>query len=440
MRGEPSPQAGPLRSAGDDASVLDIEGGTAGDSDPSAADVCDVLIVGAGPAGSSAAIRLARRGWRVALLERSRFEAVRIGESLTPGVQGELRALGAWSEFLALGPLPCWGTRGLWGDEQPHSHTHIASPYGCGWQVDRRAFDESLSRVAARAGVRVLLGQTLRASHWHGGSWQLRVGVSADVARANAAGPDHTLTARVLIDATGRVASIGRVRGARRLQFDRLVGVATCWAQPRSDQGGHLLVEAAREGWWYSARLPSGARPFPGESTIALLMTDADLCARGRQNQPDGWHAALRATHATLARLLGARCVGAPRVHCAHSQRMQRSDRIDPRPHPWLAVGDAALAVDPLSGSGVLRALRMGRAGADTAEHILERPHVTREALAAYEAARDDECTAYLVERAQHYASERRFDAPFWARRSVGHHSTRHAPDPVGLAAVGSVA
>ena len=64
----------------------------------------DAVVVGAGPAGSATARWLALRGWRVALLERTRFEAPRIGESLAPNVQEPLHALGLWSEFLALAP------------------------------------------------------------------------------------------------------------------------------------------------------------------------------------------------------------------------------------------------------------------------------------------------------------------------------------------------
>jgi flavin-dependent dehydrogenase len=112
-----------------------------------------------------------------------------------------------------------------------------------------------------------------------------------------------------------------------------------------------------------------------------------------------------------------------PTVGSAHSHRLQRPDRTQPESRPWLAVGDAALAVDPASGSGVLRALRTGQAGADAVERMLERPHAAHEALAAYEAARDDECTTYLIERAHHYAAERRFDTPFWQ------HRRRRAPE-----------
>lgn len=416
---------------------------------------CDVVIVGAGPAGSAAALSLARRGVRVALLERSSFDTPRIGEALAPAVQGELAALGAWRDVLRLGPLPSWGTRSVWGTEDSHSQSHLISPYVCGWHVDRRAFDETLARAAQRAGADLLLRATLRGCDWRDGAWQLEVAVreetpgaaasaeyvSSEASVAGGAADDASvasdagdaangargsaafvrLGARVLIDATGRAAAIGRALGALRLPFDRLVGVATCWEPDHSDERGHLLVEAAGDGWWYSARLPPGARNVPGEAMLAMLMTDADLCARGRQHRRQGWHAALEATHATRQRLRGARCLDQPSVYLAHSQRLQRSDRAAPQLLPWLAVGDAALAIDPLSGSGVVRALRSGRAGADTAAHLLEHPREGRGALAAYEAARDAECTTFLIERAQRYATERRFDTPFWNRRKVTH-------------------
>jgi flavin-dependent dehydrogenase len=99
-------------------------------------------------------------------------------------------------------------------------------------------------------------------------------------------------------------------------------------------------------------------------------------------------------------------------VFPAASQRLRRA-AYDAR---WLAVGDAALAVDPISGSGVVRALQTAHAAATTVIAILtgdeSRP------IAAYEAELDRECTQYLRERAQYYGAERRWDsAPFWRRR-----------------------
>ena len=114
------------------------------------------------------------QGWRVALLELTRFEVPRIGESLAPNVQAPLRELGLWSEFLALGPLPSWGTCSLWGDTVQQSHSHLLNPYGCGWHVDRRAFDHMLAHGAAAAGACLVEGVALQRSVYRKGCWWLQ--------------------------------------------------------------------------------------------------------------------------------------------------------------------------------------------------------------------------------------------------------------------------
>jgi flavin-dependent dehydrogenase len=84
----------------------------------------------------------------------------------------------------------------------------------------------------------------------------------------------------------------------------------------------------------------------------------------------------------------------------------------------YLAVGDAALAVDPIAGSGVVRALRSASAAADMVCELFDTPEHQYDLLEEYDAACDDECTKYLVERALYYASECRFDSPYWKRRA----------------------
>ena len=374
--------------------------------------VFDVAVVGAGPAGSATALWLARRGWRVGLLERTRFDAARIGESLVPNVQEPLRELGAWSEFLALKPVPSWGTCSSWGDPTQQSHSHLVNPYGCGWHVDRLAFDHMLARAAVSAGACLVEGVTLKHCAYREGSWHLQAPSSSE--QLSAVG--QTFRARMLIDATGRRAQVARSLGAERCLLDHLVGVAVQWVGIDSSQRGHLLVESAPEGWWYSAPLPGDAHDSGGRM-IAMLMTDADLCGRFRLSTAERWQAVLHASRATRQRLGAAYATSTPHVHCALSQRLRRDGAYNEG--PWLAVGDATLAVDPVSGSGVLRALRTARAAADTVSDLLARPHDRRAALTAYEAERDKECTKYLFERAHYYASEQRFSTPFWQRRQV---------------------
>jgi flavin-dependent dehydrogenase len=350
----------------------------------------DVVVAGAGPAGAATALRLAAAGRSVAVVERSRFDRPRVGETLAPSVQPLLRALGAWDRFVALRPLPSWGVRSVWADPEPAEHPHLASGWGSGWHVDRCAVDRMLADAAAAAGVHVLTGTTVTGCRYDGATWQVVCS-------------RRILHARVLVDATGRSASVGRLLGGRRHAFDRLVAVATTWSDRDVTDQCHLLLEATGDGWWYTA-------PLPGDALVAMLLTDADLCRTGGLTDPTRWAARLRSTDVTVARTGAAAPAAAPRVHPAASHRLLRTG--DPR--PWLAVGDAALAVDPLSGSGFVRALRMAEDAARTVSGLLDGADP-----AGYEARRDQECTAHLVERAQHYGAVRRFATPFWTRRAL---------------------
>jgi flavin-dependent dehydrogenase len=391
--------------------------------------VFDAVVIGAGPAGSATARWLALGGLRVALVERTRFESARIGESLAPQVQEHLRGLGVWSEFLALSPLPSWGTSSVWGETAPREHSHLLSPYGSGWHVDRRAFDHMLAQAAVAAGASLFEGVAVNQSVYREGYWSLRTTSNPPLANGNS----PALCARVLIDATGRRAQIARALGGQHILFDRLVAVASRFAGIDATEQGHLVVEAAREGWWYSAPLPNGARQ-DDNAMIAMLMTDADLCRRLRFNHDEIWQALLQSTELTQRRVASAQRVSKSQVHCAHSQRLRRDHASNAG--PWLAVGDAALSVDPISGSGVLRALRTGRSAANAVSALLARPSHCQPTLAAYEAEHDEECTKYLLERAQYYASEQRFATPFWRRRHVMRQSVSNDAGRVSAGAV----
>lgn len=385
----------------------------------------DVVVAGGGPAGAATALRLARAGHSVALLERSRFERPRVGETLAPSIQPLLRELGLWSRFVAAGHLPSWGTRSLWSGPAAE-HSHLMSGYDSGWHVDRLTFDRMLFDAAGEAGVSTYLGSSLNSCSYDG-TWQL------------ACSDGSRLSARAMIDATGRSATIGRSLGARRIAFDRLVGITTRWDGVEVANEQYLLIEAAAHGWWYTA-------PLPDNALIAMLITDTDLSRHHHLTTPNGWTSHLHTTSATAHRLHTAgtlppypggtaptapsaqsaaprpshsaaprpSCSGgpAPRVYSAASQRLIRPDDF----RPWLAVGDAALAVDPVSGSGVPRALRTAEAAAEAVSRLLAHPTDPRPII-TYESDRNAECTTYLTTRASYYNAAAHHPTPFWTRR-----------------------
>ncbi len=275
------------------------------------------------------------------------------------------------------------------------------TPYLTGWHVDRLAFDCMLAAAAVEAGAQLQLGTRVVGCTRAGPG-----DASALLHVARGAGGGDRLGADLVIDCSGRAAAVARRFGARRVVFDHLVGIAAHFDDRGAGERSCTLVETSPDGWWYSA-------PVAHDRSVATLMTDGDL-ARARDLAGAAWHDALARAPLTRARLAGAMPAWGPRTFSARSQRLLR-DPADPT--RWLAVGDAALAVDPISGSGVVRALRTAAAAAHAALAALDGD---RTALAAYDDERNRECTIYLQERASYYAIEQRWPgSAFWSRRAT---------------------
>lgn len=92
----------------------------------------DVAIIGGGPAGTAAAIALARSGSSVVVLERSRYDRIRVGEILPPAVRLPLSALGVWDRFLGDRCVPSPGIVSAWGSPRLRGNDFVLDPYGSG--------------------------------------------------------------------------------------------------------------------------------------------------------------------------------------------------------------------------------------------------------------------------------------------------------------------
>jgi flavin-dependent dehydrogenase len=208
-----------------------------------------------------------------------------------------------------------------------------------------------------------------------------------------------------VVDATGRGARFARRLGARRVALDRLVGVVASVApeQTTGEHEGATLLEAAADGWWYSARTPD-------DRLLLAYMTDADLWARAARER-DAYARRLESAPQTRARLREAP-VAPARVVAAVSAHLH------PAAGPgWIAAGDAAMAVDPLSGGGVCLALRSGMRAAGT---ILRDLSGDAGAAGEYSADVARAFCEYTGHWRWFYGQERRFGASeFWRRRAA---------------------
>lgn len=99
----------------------------------------DVLVLGGGPAGLACALTLRRHGrLSVAVVERTGYEAPRIGETSSPGLRGTLEYLGVWDSFAAAGHRCAFGTAAAWGSPALATRDFMLTPFGAAWHLDRQ--------------------------------------------------------------------------------------------------------------------------------------------------------------------------------------------------------------------------------------------------------------------------------------------------------------
>jgi flavin-dependent dehydrogenase len=338
----------------------------------------NVAIAGGGPAAAAAALQLARAGARTLIIERGDDRGDKPGESLAPAAKPILERLGVWEDLTRDGHLPSHANRSVWGSDRVEEMPFVFSPYGHGWHLDRRRFEQRLNERAVTAGATRITNTSVTA-----------VDRTADRWRLTCRGAIEEVEATYLIDATGRSSRIARLLGARRIIEDPLIAVVSFLRADEPDPDSYTLVEATEHGWWYSATLP--------QNRLALMFI-TDPPAPTSPLTPPTHTAARIARHAYHP-------TAPPQIVDATSARLNTFAG-----NQWLAIGDAAVSYDPLSSHGLAAAMHGG---------ILAAEAITTRDTRRYVTAMEAMWSAYVPMRREFYAAEGRWrDAPFWARRT----------------------
>lgn len=359
----------------------------------------DVVVVGGGPAGAATALAARGRGLEVVLAEAGEYRGFRVGESVPPPVAGALAELGAPSLLRDSGALESFGADAAWGSAEVHHQDYLVGLRGTGWHLDRRRFDAGLAAIAAEAGASAATGARVAAVARANGEWR--------VALAGRGGATGTVRATLVVDATGRRASIARSLGAKSHGYDGLVAAVVRY-RARRETPQRVLVESAHRGWWYAA-------PVPGGSVVVAFLSDADLVRGDALKKKANWERALARTRHVAPLVAGAELTLGPTLWPAGSCL------LDPgHGKGWLAVGDAGAGFDPLSSVGILESLRSGLLAGRALEAYLGGDSA---ALARVSAERRRDFESYLDERQAVYGREGRFrDGAFWRRRAATIH------------------
>jgi flavin-dependent dehydrogenase len=332
------------------------------------------------------------------LVDRGGNGGDKFGESLPPSVRPLLHRLGVWDAYLDTRPRPAYANRSSWGTEQICDFDFIWNVHGTGWHIDRVGFEAMLREQAVTAGVVLLAGTRIEAAErQRDRQWRLLVVGASEVS---------TAVAPVIVDAGGRAASFARQQGARRRRLDPLIA-STAYLLPRGASAceGTTLVEAVRDGWWYSAPLPDGR-------LAVAFFTDPDLTPAQVSRTMSGWRRLLSACGPTRERVEahGNQPANEPQLAVAGSSVL---DCI--AGDGWLAVGDASATFDPLSSHGIGAALDGGIRAAAAARAYLAGDHRALERCAEQTI---ENFARYLLMWRSYYADECRWpDATFWRRR-----------------------
>jgi geranylgeranyl reductase family protein len=325
----------------------------------------DVIVVGAGPAGSSAAFYLAQAGLDVLLLEKSRFPREKVcGDGLTPRGVKALVGMG-----ISISEQDGWirnkGLRVIGaGKRMELPWPDLASYPGYGLVRARSDLDQTLARRAQQAGARLLEGVTVT-----GPVLDERTGRVTGVTARTAAGGDGRYASRVVVAADGNSSRLSVAMGLRK-RDDRPLGVAvrTYYRTPRHDDD---YLESWLDLWDGDRLLPGYGWIFGmGDGTcnvgLGLLNTSA---AFGNTDY-----------HALLRRWLR----GMPAEWGFTEDNRTQPIRgaalpmgFNRTPHYFrglLLAGDAGGMVNPFNGEGIAYAMESGEILARTVAQALARP------------------------------------------------------------------
>jgi flavin-dependent dehydrogenase len=336
----------------------------------------DVLVIGGGPGGSTAAIELARRGYQVTLLEKARHPRFHIGESLLPANLPLFERLGVAEEIAAIG-MPKWGAEFVSPWHAVRTQTfefadawNKSLPFS--YQVRRSQFDEILIRRASASGADVIEGCRVRDVEL------LAPGQGARIHAEHDDGRKQTWEARFVVDASGRDTFLGNKLNSK--QRNKKHNSAAMYAHFKGarrhadcKRAGNISLFWFDHGWIWFIPLADGT------TSIGTVVWPYYMKSRKKPLQ-DFFYDTIGLCAPLMERLENAELVSEVEATGNYSYSCGRSYGDN-----FLLVGDAYAFVDPMFSSGVMMAMTTADEAAATIDTCLREPAKGPAALERFE-------------------------------------------------------
>ncbi len=328
---------------------------------------CDILIIGGGPAGSTAAALLAERGRDVVLLEKAAHPRFHIGESLLPLNTALFEKLGLRDQVAGIG-VHKPGAEFISDATGQRIHFDFAQGldkrYTYSWQVRRSQFDELLFRNAAARGAQAFEDTMVT---------EVRLAEPGQRAQVTAAGPDGVVrryTPRFLLDASGRDTFLAGKFGTK--ESNKHNTTAALYAhfgnveRRTGEVEGYITIHLADDGWFWMIPLP--------DNVMSVGFVGNKSAFKGRRGTPhDLFMERINGSPSVSARMREAEMLTEVTSTGNYSYRTTAGWG-----EGYMMIGDAFGFVDPMFSSGVLLAMTAGDLGADVADTWLDDPAAGR--------------------------------------------------------------
>ncbi len=314
--------------------------------------VHDAIVIGAGPAGSIAALVMARAGLDVAVLDKGEHPRHRIGESFMPRALQVIRELGLEEELRKLPHIEKIGGEFLMGHEQEGFIARFERAWPLGelkaFNLERAPFDQMLCRVAREAGAEVHLNEAVEhIDRLEDGD--VRVRTSRGERRA-----------RWIVDCSGQANVIGRHLGSRRLVsgMDRVAhfAIGTGVTRRAYPDDGFVIGVIHDDGWFWSI-------PLDETRTSVGIVLDRSVTAKAGVKANEALQWAIRRSPQMAER-------------CRDAVFPEKNETIANFTYscaPWAGpgfflVGDAGAFLDPIFSTGVTLGMESAR---DAAKYVI---------------------------------------------------------------------